>query len=289
MAVSHALLRGILHHSVIGNATTSKILNFNPFPFLERVSQNKVTSCLALVVFALVTATLVTPTLDNAMAEAAALKLPSLWTNDLETWFIQAEAQFCIRKITSETKKYHHVLAVLSAETAAKVKDIIRDPPQDAYTALKTALLRKYEPTEYERAAAIMGITSLGDYKPSDLMDRFLNLLGGHEGGILLRYHFLRLLPDYVRSALSLSTAKDLRKLAAQADCIFLAGRDTQSIFTASQNAEIDRVQRRQDSPRKTTSSSPGWCFYHSRFGDKARKCVSPCTWQGNGPSGQQQ
>ena len=225
------------------------------------------------------------------MAEAATLKLPTLWTDDLETWFIQAEAQFSIRKITTELKKYHHVLSVLSADTAAKVKDIIRDPPQDPYTALKSALLHKYEPTEYERAAAIMGITSLGDYKPSDLMDRFLNLLGNHDGGILLRYQFLRLLPDFVRSPLSLSTAKDLRKLAAEADRIYLAGRDTVAprIFSTeqSQNAEVERVHCRQNTAR--TETSPGLCSYHSRFGDKARKCTSSCSWQGNGPTGQQQ
>lgn len=220
------------------------------------------------------------------MAEAAALKLPTLWTDDLETWFLQAEAQFSIRRITSEQKKYYHVVAVLSADTAAKVKSIIRDPPEDAYTALKSALLRKYEPSEYERAAAIMSITSLGDYKPSELMDRFLNLLGDHDGGILLRYHFLRLMPDFVRSTLSLTTTKDLRKLSAQADTIFLAGRDTGSqSICSTEDAEVDRVHRRQNTAKKST----GLCFYHSRFGDKARKCTSPCNWQGNGPTGQQQ
>lgn len=225
------------------------------------------------------------------MAEASTLKLPALWTDDLETWFLQAEAQFAIRKIKGELSKFNHVLSVLSADTAAKVKGIIRNPPQEAYTALKTALLSKYEPTEYERAAAIMGISSLGDYKPSDLMDRFLNLLGNHEGGILLKYHFLRLLPDFVRSALSLSATTDLRKLAEEADRIFLAGRDNnmQPILSLehSKNAEVDRVHRRKREDHHTKPSA--LCFYHSRFGAKAQKCSSPCTWQGNGSSGQQQ
>jgi hypothetical protein len=118
-------------------------------------------------------------------------------------------------------------------------------------------------------------------------MDHILNLLGNHEGGILLRYHFLRLLPDFVRSALSLSATTDLRKLAAEADRIFLAGRDQPvlSLEHSSNNPEVNRVHRRSKREDRRTSL----CFYHARFGAKAQKCVSPCTWQGNGSSGQQQ
>ena len=37
----------------------------------------------------------------------------------------------------------------------------------------------------------------------------------------------------------------------------------------------------------RSRASSPGpssgLCWYHRRFGDKANKCTSPCSWQGNG------
>lgn len=217
--------------------------------------------------------------------DAVAVKLPPIWTEDLETWFLQAEAQFAIRKITTEETRFYHVVAALSADCATKVKNIIRAPPQEPYTALKAALLQKYEPTKHERAAAILAIKSLGDNKPSHLMDRFVNLLGEHEGGILLRYHFISILPSFVRNSLATCVTDDLQKLAEEADKIFLTGRDPidQQVFAASNSSEVLKVTSKQPNRK------PGLCFFHARFGDKARKCESPCTWSGNGPAGQRQ
>lgn len=225
--------------------------------------------------------------------DAVAIKLPTLWINNTETWFFQAEAQFSIRGVKDELTKFYHVVAVLSAETASRVKDIIRTPDEEApYTKLKKALLQTYEPTEHERAAAILSITSLGDSKPSEVMDRILSLLGNHEGGILLRYHFLRILPDYVRNALSLSKTNDLRALAAEADLIFQTGRDsrpTTQVFAGENEAEVDRIQRNRHAQRGGThASAPNLCFYHARFGSKAKKCSPPCSMSGNEKAGQQ-
>ena len=75
-------------------------------------------------------------------ADAVSLKLPSLWTNDVETWFAQAEAQFALRDITNETTKFHHVVSVLSSDVASKVSSILRSPPShNPYTALKKQLI----------------------------------------------------------------------------------------------------------------------------------------------------
>ena len=77
-------------------------------------------------------------------ADALSLKLPSLWTNDVETWFAQAEAQFALRDITNETTKFHHVVSVLSADVASKVSSILRSPPgHNPYTGLKKQLTCK--------------------------------------------------------------------------------------------------------------------------------------------------
>ena len=64
----------------------------------------------------------------------------------------------------------------------------------------------KYQLTEHERAAAIFNIPALGDERPSQIMDRMLHLLGGCEGGILFRYHFISILPIYVKGGHSSST-----------------------------------------------------------------------------------
>lgn len=226
----------------------------------------------------------------TAAADAVALKLPAMWTEDVDTWFRQAEAQFELRGITEEKTKFYHVVLILTSATAAKVKDLIRQPhPETPYTALKTALLAKYELSDNERAAAILAITSLGDSRPSEVMERILGLLGGKEGGILLRYHFLRILPDYIRNTLALSKATTLQQLAAAADDIFLSGRDAgaQHVLSTEDDAAVDRIQAKPRGRRPPPPPRHGLCYYHARFGAKAKKCESPCSWQGNEPAGQ--
>lgn len=43
------------------------------------------------------------------------------------------------------------------------------------------------------------------------------------------------------------------------------------------------RSQPRSNSRASSPGPSSGLCWYHRRFGDKANKCTSPCSWQGNG------
>ena len=46
------------------------------------------------------------------------LKLPQLWADGAKIWFAQAEGWFALRNITSETHKYHLVLASQQNEIA---------------------------------------------------------------------------------------------------------------------------------------------------------------------------
>lgn len=39
---------------------------------------------------------------------------------------------------------------------------------------------------------------------------------------------------------------------------------------------------RRRSPSRDGNSSSPPWCWYHHRFGDKAERCTRPCGWSEN-------
>lgn len=46
-------------------------------------------------------------------------------------WFQQAEAQFIIHKITKDEVKYSHIIAALDQETAGRLLDLLRDPPNE--------------------------------------------------------------------------------------------------------------------------------------------------------------
>ena len=217
--------------------------------------------------------TLLTPTFKNHkhVRRRSITELPSLWTNDVETWFAQAEAQFALRDITNETSKFNHVVSVLSADVASKVSSILQSPPgHNPYTALKKQLTCKYQLTEHERAAAIFNIPALGDERPSQIMDRMLHLLGGCEGGIL----FISILPIYVKNTLALSTTTDLQQLALEADRIFLSGQPDNSTVmsttTDDSTTEVSRIQR-NNSKHHTSRTL---CFFHERFRSRAKKCV---------------
>jgi hypothetical protein len=42
---------------------------------------------------------------DQATINAVAIKLPPVWTSNIVSWFVQAEAQFGLRKITDDITK----------------------------------------------------------------------------------------------------------------------------------------------------------------------------------------
>ena len=139
--------------------------------------------------------------------------------------------------------------STMLSDVACKVSSILRSPPShNPYTALKKQLTCKYQLTEHERAAAIFNILALGDERPSQIMDRMLHLLGGCEGGILFRYHFISILPIYVKNTLALSTTTDLQQLALEADRIFLSGQPDNSTVmsttTDDSTTEVSRIQR---------------------------------------------
>ncbi|KAL7842148.1 hypothetical protein SRHO_G00238370 [Serrasalmus rhombeus] len=92
----------------------------------------------------------------------------------------------------------------------------------------------------------------LGDSKPSELMDRMLDLLGDNKPGFLFLHLFLRQLPAHVRAALANTASTDCRELAAEADS-------------------------------SGPASASGVCYYHGRCGPKAKRCRSPCSFGGVG------
>ncbi|TWW77671.1 hypothetical protein D4764_12G0010610 [Takifugu flavidus] len=106
---------------------------------------------------------------------------------------------------------------------------------------------------------------SLANGSAVDLMDSMLSLLGSDQGGFLFPHLLLRQLPHPVRAALANSpslAAADFRGLAEEAD------QDTAQAMVAGVSS-----QRRKS----------GLCFFHQRFGHKARRCIPPCAFEAQG------
>ncbi|CAI5697407.1 unnamed protein product [Oreochromis niloticus] len=232
-------------------------------------------------------------------AFAVALKLPDFWLHDPPSWFVHVEAQFALRGVSADDTKYHHVVASLDPLSTRRVMTLLRDPPaQGKYTALKALLLRRYSLSDAERAEKLLSLAGLGDGTAHELMESMLSLLGADDGGFLFTHLFLRQLPAPVRAGLAnspLLATKDYRSLAEEADRILLATRSfgVQAIVQDSpafSPAPSPMLQGPSDSSTVAGIAArrhrgKGLCFYHQRFGAKARRCLPPCSFQtqGNG------
>uniref|UniRef100_A0A5S6Q6D1 DUF7041 domain-containing protein n=1 Tax=Trichuris muris TaxID=70415 RepID=A0A5S6Q6D1_TRIMR len=175
---------------------------------------------------------------------AVSLKLPVFWISQPQVWFEQAEAQLCVRQITSDTTRYYYVVSALDQHTAGRIIDLLRQPPAtDKYKAIKTLLTTLFAPSETERAARLLHMDGLGDRTPSQLMSEMLAFLDGHEPCFLFRQIFLEQIPIDIRLLLSDVSFKDPRQLAIHADALWQAKQ--QDLATLNPV----RTQRRNTSP----------------------------------------
>ena len=196
---------------------------------------------------------------DQPAIQAVSLKLPTFWPKQPEVWFTQAEAQFAIRNITADETKFNYVVASLDQDTAGRIISFLRAPPgANKYDALKAKLQSTYGLSEYERINAIIDMPALGDDKPSVLMDKMLSLLDKPPCAFV-RCLFLRRLPEDIRAVLVHSKQTDCQELAKAADQLWEARQ-------SSNNAVRGRTPS-----RSSQTSDQKFCFYHTRFGDKAK------------------
>ena len=253
----------------------------------------------------------------GAVTAAVQLKLLPFWPADPDVWFAQIEAQFSTRSITAQRTKYDYVVASLSPEFATEVRNIILRVPDNPYDTLKLQLIQRTCLPEQRRLQQLLHALELGDRKPTQLLRRMQQLLGDSATaaeGPLVRELFLQRLPINVRTALASSVAdRSLEEIAELADRIVDTAPPNLSAVTSadtvdSLRAEVKRLadlvstlSARSRSPgRRMHSSSPGrrrprlrsppppsstpsaLCWYHRRFGDRARNCTPPCDRSGN-------
>ncbi|KAI0212436.1 hypothetical protein LSAT2_002636, partial [Lamellibrachia satsuma] len=189
---------------------------------------------------------------------AVALKLPVFWTDQPRVWLQQAEAQFALKNITSDVTKYHYVVAALDQTTALRVIDVLEDPPQhDKYDNLRRRLTDVFGLSPRQRADRLLefGAHSLGDMRPSQLMDEMLGLLGGHRTCLLFESLFLKSMPEDVRMQLTTASFDDPRALAKTADALWQA-RGQASVVSAADNRSPPTSNNRTKQTKRRSRSS---------------------------------
>ena len=153
--------------------------------------------------------------------------------------------------------------------------DEIETPPESGrYDNLKRALLRHFTLTPAEMAAALLDLPGLGDQKPSQLLQKILSLHPkGEKPNFVTREIFLRQLPDNVRGHLTDKSEMGLSDLAMEAD----------KFYTSNSSRRIQAVNTRPPPNRVLATPVNVTCYYHTRFGAKAKNCRPPCKFaQGN-------
>lgn len=216
-------------------------------------------------------------TAPTASVNAASIKLPEFWTEDPELWFARVEAQFSTRDIKNGDTKFNYVVAALDNATAAEVKSILLNPPAaDKYEALRDALMEAFAKSQAQKDAELLGISGLGDRRPTALLRKIQSL--NSDPDTLLRAFFLAQLPADVRAVLAAMGSMDIEDLAKAADRIIesksLASHYVNEIEVQEVSAFRSRGTKQQPG---SNSPSPSICFFHNKFGTKARRCRPGC------------
>lgn len=244
------------------------------------------------------------------------LKFPPFWSGNPALWFAQVEAAFALNNVNGDASRYRHLITQLDSRTLPAIEDIIRNPPAvDKYLTVKARNMSIFaDSTESKLRKLLRGLDPSNE-KPSLLLQRIRNLADGKVGDALLRTLFMEQLPEYVRGVLAISGDIDLTTLAQQADKVMEATQSSsvsaiqpqqqqESVAAVSRDnamaevlaavaslakevkalkSDVQSRSRSSSRHRSANNNTAGnLCYYHARFGDAARKCVSPCAKASN-------
>ena len=255
------------------------------------------------------------PATAAATVATVSMKLPPFWSADPEVWFAQVEAQFATRRVTSQKTQFEYVVSSLGPEFATEVRDLLLRPPADnPYATLKAELIKRTAASEQRKLQQLISGEELGDRKPTQLLRRMQQLLGDRAAdATFLRELFLQRLPPNVRMVLaSTADTMDLNTLADMADKVIevanpsvaaISGppqpdladyehlkaevaRLTQLVASLTTRRRRSRSRGRhprspapQDLQQQDSPTTTSICWYHRKFGERARKCQPPCNW----------
>lgn len=215
------------------------------------------------------------------------------------------------------------MVQVLPPSVVDEVADILENvPEQDRYTRLKDAILKRTGRSDDELLRELFTHITRGNRTPSQLLRFMRSRLGKHSmAESILRELWMDKLPNTITQILApIAENTPLAQLADSADRI--AAKLDQGVYAVQnpdytltkneglQQAVADLQQQLKDirillsrkprDPRPTTNNwrqrtrstsrdrriDPELCWYHQRFGDRAKRCSAPCKYGSKSNSG---
>lgn len=204
------------------------------------------------------------------------------------------------------------------SDIVQNINDNWNHPGLTPYTTLKEALLERNTLSESQRLETLLKDIDIGDRKPSEFY-RALKQTAGQSDSItekLITQLWIRKLPMQIQISLKTLPNPDIKTLLSMADSIyeiFLMNNkgQLQAIGSSSehhvQNDHISRLEkqitlltesiqklttntqhtsnetrfrsRSKSRSKRNPSNSTELCWYHNKFGTKAKKCISPCNF----------
>ncbi|CAE1258177.1 unnamed protein product [Acanthosepion pharaonis] len=149
--------------------------------------------------------------------------LPPYNEQNTKNWFLQLEAIFSVRKITSQQAKFVNVVQVLPPSVVDEVADILEHvPEQEPYTRLKEAILKRTGRSDEELLRELFTHVTRGDRTPSQLLRFMRSRLGKHSmAESILRELWMDKLPTTITQILApIADNTPLDQLANSADRI---------------------------------------------------------------------
>lgn len=225
------------------------------------------------------------------------------------------EAQFALSNIVADSTKYNYVVSAVDTEILTQVADFVSNPPAaNKFEGIRSSLIDIYSESSEKKLRKLLSEVSLGDRKPSQLLNE-MSRLGGSAVSEVVRTLWMQLLPATVQSVLTTSS-DSLENLAKMADKICEIGQprvystqtDESTLLNmvkklseqveelrSTQYHQTNQYRRDRSSSRHRnrkpdhqsqanteinnfSHSSNELCWYHFKFGDKARKCTPPCS-----------
>lgn len=238
---------------------------------------------------------------------------PELWFAQLEGQFALSNISM------DTTKFYYVLSQLEPQHAAEVRDIIVSPPQTGKFEKLRTELIKRLSASQERKIKQLLMHEELGDRKPSQFLRHLKLLAGATVPNDFIRTIWASRLPTNLQTIVASQTSIELEGLAELADRIndivpatgqvastsaepslpnnassaveLLSGKvEELSKKLEAMNVELRRrsrsrsrySQRSYDYHRSRPRSRPNdhpYCFFHYRFGDRAKKCVQPCSY----------